>query len=96
VTPSGLQSHDNIAARKVARMCTVIVALFAISCLPFQINLLLMAWGSKRKEAAALISPLSILSSMNSCINPIVYGFMWKPMRATLKQVCYNSAYREQ
>src|SRR6218665_2288703 len=69
-------------------MCTVIVALFVISCLPIQINLLYLSWGSNRNDAIALMSPLFILASLNSGINPIVYGFMWKPMRATLEQVC--------
>ena len=89
ITPaSGVKPPEQNVSRKVARMCTFLVSTLIVLWTPFQIDMLFIAYGSNKLIARSLSSPLFILANANSCINPVVYGFMWKPMREALLHVC--------
>ena len=68
-------------------MCTIVVAIFVIAWTPFQIDLLYFAYGSNKDLSIELMDPLFVTACMNSCVNPIIYGFMWKPMKDAARKV---------
>ena len=74
------------AARKVTKMCLIIATTFTVAWLPLQLNLLVLAYGN-RSHALLLIEVVATLAFANSCVNPIVYAFKWKPFRDSLIQV---------
>jgi hypothetical protein len=84
-------SGDNQASRRVARMCAVVVAVFTVAWTPFEGVLFyyaVFAYGGQDKQRpVAIMQPLLILANINAIANPIIYGFMWKPMKTTFVQV---------
>ena len=83
-------SAQQQAARKVTRMCVTIATTFSVAWLPYQLTRIVMTYGNDDQAAFArrtILAPTSALSYVNSCINPIVYGLMWRPFRLSLIQV---------
>lgn|SRR6218665_1294952 len=82
---------DSQASRRVARMCAIVVAVFTVAWTPFEGVLLyyaVFAYGGEDKQRAiAIMQPLLILASINTVANPLIYGFMWKPMKTAFVQV---------
>ena len=74
-------------SRKAAKMCTIVVSSFVITWTPFHTDRLYFAFGSNKALAMSLVVPALAMADANSCINPIIYGFMWKPMKDTILQV---------
>jgi len=70
-------------------MCMTIATTFSVAWLPYQLNRIVMAYGSSDQVELALLiyNPSATLSYINSCINPIVYGLMWRPFRLSLIEV---------
>jgi len=66
-----------------------IATTFTIAWLPYQLNRLVMAYGSSAHRSAALVilDGTSTLSYVNSCVNPFVYALMWRPFRLSFTQV---------
>lgn len=66
-------------------MLVVVVVLFAVCWGPILINNVLAAWGVIHKLHYAYLKPMRqaffLMSYLNSCVNPIVYGFMSKNFR---------------
>ena len=79
--------------RKVARMCTIVVAIFVLAWTPFQVDLLYFAYGSNKDLSIDLMDSLFVVACMNSCVNPIIYGFMWKPMKDAVRKVALYLLY---
>jgi len=67
----------------------IIATTFSVAWLPYQLNRIVIAYGNSDQvwHARSLLLPTSTLSYINSCVNPIVYGLMWKPFRMSLVQV---------
>jgi len=82
-------SAQKQAARKVTRMCLVIVTTFTVAWLPYQLDILIINQGSKAhlEGAVAFLDAAETLAYINSCVNPIVYALKWKPFRTSLVQV---------
>ena len=85
-------SAQQQAARKVTRMCVIIATTFSVAWLPYQLTRIVLTYGNDDQAAFAfkILDSTSALSYVNSCINPIVYGLMWRPFRLSLIQVRYN------
>lgn len=84
--------HDLTVASfmlQVIKMLAAVVILFAICWGPIMLNNLLVALDVLELLHRGSLKPirqtLSLMSYANSCINPIVYGFMSKNFRATFK-----------
>ena len=82
-------SAQQQAARKVTRMCVIIATTFSVAWLPYQLTRMVITYGNDDQAwfARTVYAPTSALSYVNSCINPIVYGLMWRPFRVSLIQV---------
>jgi len=74
------------AARKVTRMCITVATTFTVAWLPYQLNIIVLAYGS-RVHALMIHYPVETLAFANSCVNPIIYALMWRPFRNSLIQV---------
>jgi hypothetical protein len=75
-----------MASRKIGQMCFVLTSAYALLWTPFQLILVSRVCGVLSITLDKLAA-VYLLPSLNSCINPIIYGFMWKPFRQALKQV---------
>ena len=80
--------QNNKSSRKVAKMCAVIVTSFVLLWTPYHIALIYFDSSSNPALALNFISASFVLADVNSCVNPIVYGFMWKPMKDAITNVC--------
>ena len=69
-----------------------IATTFTVAWTPYQLNLLVLIYGN-RDHALLIIEVVMTLAFANSCVNPIVYAFMWRPFRNSLMQV-RRSVYR--
>jgi len=82
-------SAQQQAARKVTRMCMIIATTFSVAWLPYQLTRIVMTYGNSDqvRHSLLILNPTSTLSYVNSCVNPIVYGLMWRPFRMSLIEV---------
>ncbi|CAN7943361.1 unnamed protein product, partial [Ixodes pacificus] len=75
--------------RMVIKMLILVVALFVICWAPILILNVLTAFGGVTTLNYSYLKPLRttfhLLSYMNSCVNPLVYGFMSKSFRNSFK-----------
>jgi len=58
--------------------------------MPSQIGLLVLYVGNVDVDPVfigTLLRWLIIFGCFNSCVNPIIYGLMWRPFRAALREV---------
>jgi len=62
---------------------------FSIAWLPYQLDRIVMTYGNSDQVQLSrlIVKPTGTLSYINSCINPIVYGLMWRPFRLSLIRV---------
>lgn len=94
-------SADDEATRKqIIKILMSIVGIFFICWAPITINNTLIAFGVVPREAHGLHWYLRIvfhlLAYMNSCVNPIVYGFMSKRFRDGFKKAFCSSTRENQ
>ncbi|XP_018565624.1 pyroglutamylated RFamide peptide receptor-like [Anoplophora glabripennis] len=87
---------DTHMVKQVICMLVVVVALFAVCWAPLLIDNLLMAYDVLPYLRIGPLKHMSIAFSLmayfNSCINPIVYGFMSKSFRESfVLAVCFSS-----
>ncbi|XP_074601866.1 G-protein coupled receptor 54-like [Brevipalpus obovatus] len=88
---SNKADDDTMVVKQVIKMLVAVVILFILCWSPILIINLLTAFGalSQYNNAESYLKPLRtvahLLSYTNSCINPIVYGFMSKNFRASFK-----------
>lgn len=75
-------------------MLVAVVILFIICWSPILIINVLTAFGMIQHLNYGYLKPLRtaahLLSYLNSCINPIIYGFMSKNFRASFKEALTN------
>lgn len=80
---------DEDTVRQVIKMLILVVALFVICWAPILILNVLTAFGGVATLNYSYLKPLRttfhLLSYMNSCVNPLVYGFMSKSFRNSFK-----------
>jgi len=67
-------------------MCVTIATTFTVAWTPFQLNRIVVAYGN-RYHALLILDAIESLAFINSCVNPIIYAFMWRPFRLSLVQV---------
>ncbi|XP_041633881.1 somatostatin receptor type 5-like isoform X2 [Cheilinus undulatus] len=75
--------------RKVTRMVVVIVLVFILCWLPFYVTNIvnLIHIIPENKTTAAVYFSLVILTYVNSCANPFLYGFLSENFRQSFKKV---------
>ena len=66
--------------------CLTIVTVFTLCWMPIESALFLTSVADVSRPYN-LLRWLTICSCFNSCVNPIIYGLMWRPFRAALRDV---------
>lgn len=88
-------SDDEATRKQIIKILMSIVGIFFICWAPITINNTLIAFSAVPREAHGyhwyIRIGFHLLSYINSCINPIVYGFMSKRFREGFKKVFCNS-----
>ncbi|XP_060582403.1 QRFP-like peptide receptor [Ruditapes philippinarum] len=84
---------DDNTKRQVIKMLVAIILIFVICWAPITVNNLLVAFkilpGLHIGSVKYMREAFHIMSYANSCVNPIVYGFMSKNFRQTfVKSLC--------
>jgi len=85
---SGPVTSSTLSAMTVRliRTCLAIVVVFTLCWVPLQVAIyvlnLVQFYGPLN-----LLRWLTIFSCFNSCVNPIIYGLMWRPFRTALLDV---------
>ncbi|XP_070196502.1 galanin receptor 2a-like [Littorina saxatilis] len=82
---------------KVVKMLIVVVLLFAVCWGPVLINNVMVAAGVLNRLHYGYLKPLRqafyLLSYLNSCLNPLVYGFMSRHFRASFRQAFFSCCF---
>jgi len=63
---------------------------FTLCWMPLELTLGLLYVGNLPADpmfTATLLRWLTIFGCFNSCVNPAIYGLMWRPFRAALREV---------
>lgn len=79
--------QHSLATRKVGQMCATIASVFTVCWTPFQVLIVVQYTGMQ--YVLNYLEATFLLPAFNSCVNPIIYGFMYKPFRQGLQQVGY-------
>ncbi|CAH1246624.1 HRH1 [Branchiostoma lanceolatum] len=83
--PGNRQKNDNNATdRQITKMMMIIFAVFTVCCLP---AFLMMIFSSKFNVPAEAFIVGQLLLTLNSALNPIVYGVMNKNIRQGYKHI---------
>uniref|UniRef100_A0A1B6EG53 G-protein coupled receptors family 1 profile domain-containing protein n=1 Tax=Clastoptera arizonana TaxID=38151 RepID=A0A1B6EG53_9HEMI len=81
-------SEDNNTVKQVIKMLVLIVIVFILCWGPLLIDNVLTAWGVLDSQKLGLQKYLAttfhLMAYFNSCVNPIVYGFMSKKLSGKL------------
>ncbi len=84
-------SDDEATRRQIVKILMMIVGIFFVCWAPVTINNLLMAFELVERLNVGIHWYLRIvfhlLAYVNSCVNPIVYGFMSKKFREAFKKL---------
>ncbi|KAK3089789.1 hypothetical protein FSP39_006549 [Pinctada imbricata] len=87
--PPAAHSNDTNTSKQIILMLVTIVSLFAICWGPILINNVLVAFGVLDNLNTGYLKPMRmafhLMSYANSCVNPIVYGFLSKNFRDSFK-----------
>ncbi|XP_030756117.1 gastrin/cholecystokinin type B receptor-like [Sitophilus oryzae] len=91
---------DANTVKQVIYMLVIVVVLFAICWTPALVDNILTAYGVLTQERSGflkyMLTTFHLLSYSNSCINPIIYGFMSKTFRESFKlALCCSSDSKE-
>ncbi|XP_052777813.1 gastrin/cholecystokinin type B receptor-like [Mya arenaria] len=84
---------DDITKKQVVKMLVAIIVIFVLCWAPISINNLLVAFRIVPPLHVGIVKYLReafhIMAYANSCVNPVVYGFMSKNFRQTFqKSLC--------
>ncbi|XP_033607416.1 pyroglutamylated RF-amide peptide receptor [Cryptotermes secundus] len=96
----GLQNHlHQQKTHQVIKMLVAVVALFVLCWAPLLILNVLYAYGVVSKysndvEIKNVQSGFTVMAYSNSCINPLVYGFMSKNFRESFYKALCRCCYR--
>lgn len=81
-----MQEQQQLAAtRKIGQMCLLVASVFALLWTPFQV-ILIAGFLSAEWFNGDMIPIAILLPCLNSCINPVIYGLMWRPFRQAFRQ----------
>lgn len=90
--PSSLKPSraDEDTVRQVIKMLILVVSLFVLCWAPILILNVLTAFGGVSTLNYSYLKPLRtcfhLLSYLNSCVNPLVYGFMSRSFRGSFRE----------
>ncbi|XP_041357593.1 gastrin/cholecystokinin type B receptor-like [Gigantopelta aegis] len=97
---SKLRTGMGINKYVVIQMLILVVLLFIVCWGPILIDNLLVSVGLIEKLHIGYLKPMRqaffLMSYMNSCVNPIVYGFMSKNFRDSFKEVIFSCLRRKE
>jgi hypothetical protein len=79
------QQKQLIASRKIGQMCFVLTSVYSLLWTPFQLTLVARVSGVQSITLDKLATAY-LLPNLNSCINPAIYGLMWKPFQQAFQQ----------
>lgn len=83
------QNQQHLSAtRKIGQMCFMVASAFTLLWTPLQL-LLVARFAGIESVTADKIMTVYLLPCLNSCINPLIYGLAWKPLRQTFREVSY-------
>ncbi|KAH7971164.1 hypothetical protein HPB49_019708 [Dermacentor silvarum] len=94
--PSGLKPSraDEDTVRQVIKMLILVVCLFVLCWAPILILNVLTAFGGVATLNYSYLKPLRtcfhLLSYLNSCVNPLVYGFMSRSFRGSFREALFG------
>ena len=98
----GLDVLRDVSTTQVIKMLVVVVTLFAICWLPLHAFILLIDFRpdltvyetiSQKHFFVAVYSAVHWLAMSNSCVNPIIYGFLHDSFRVLLIRSLYSFSY---
>lgn len=78
-------SSSAATKRRVTTMCIVIATCYTLTSLLGNINVTLLAVGND--VLRAVYYQLVTLRTFGCCLDPFVYGLMWRPFRKSLLEV---------
>jgi len=84
--PPGASSSGHVPARLIVT-CLTIATVFTLCWTPMKLAVLLSISGLRYISYAGMVRWLSVLACFNSCVNPVIYGIMWRPFRTALADV---------
>ncbi|XP_050023890.1 QRFP-like peptide receptor [Dermacentor andersoni] len=94
--PAGLKPSraDEDTVRQVIKMLILVVSLFVLCWAPILILNVLTAFGGVATLNYSYLKPLRtcfhLLSYLNSCVNPLVYGFMSRSFRGSFREALFG------
>ncbi|KAK8763819.1 hypothetical protein V5799_033574 [Amblyomma americanum] len=85
---------DEDTVKQVIKMLILVVSLFVLCWAPILILNVLTAFGSVSALNYSYLKPLRtcfhLLSYLNSCVNPLVYGFMSRSFRVSFRDALFG------
>ena len=72
---------------RVTLMCLVITSCFTLTSMPLGAFNFAVAAGLRGQTATNMSALLISLRTLNACIDPVIYGLMWRSFRKSLEQV---------
>lgn len=90
VVPRGSQSGEgHRSKRRVTRMVVVVVVMFALAWLPFQVIFMVQFFGTYPTSTAFIGIKIACtcFAYMNSCVNPFLYAFFSENFRKSFRKV---------
>jgi hypothetical protein len=76
------------SSRRVTVMCFVLASVFSVTSMPIVIDVLIISRSGNRGVPVNIYPMLTTTRTFNACIDPVIYGVMWRPFRKALVQVC--------
>ncbi|CAG0918674.1 unnamed protein product [Notodromas monacha] len=92
VGPAGHTSSESVRGkRRVTRLVTIVVAVFAVCWCPIQVILVLKSLEAYTMDTARVTVQIvsHVLAYMNSCVNPILYAFLSDNFRKAFLKLIY-------
>lgn len=95
---NGQTQEESRTMRQVVKMLVAVVVLFAICWSPMLIDNVLTAYGifpkQKHSHYKHMNTAFQLMAYLNSCINPIIYGFMSKHFRESFLSAARGGLWR--
>jgi hypothetical protein len=85
-TSVSVNNGSAAGARHVTMMCVSVASCFTVLSGPFELFILLVV-ALYVNVPEDLSGKLITLRSLNACVDPLIYGIMWRPIRKSVHQV---------